>query len=650
MVTPTAAHPAGSSSPSVEDRAAVRLRVAHLLNTASLDAAWMPPASTLILRKFHDPLPRELCKEESPLIASRDWENAVQSALREQFQRALRPAREMVTASANAVLFETAAELMACLARDLCTGDALVRWWWRSYVRGAGITLGSALAATFRREPRCIPAAMAKLTEWEEAERVISQLSPQQAELIFGEVLHVYRLPGLAAALHPESRPTSQTELPKYASASSALRSFDDTPETVATPWEPMVSAALTPIHLGMPRRALLGVTLLLARAPHRARTAQFERSFKRWVIFAAQSAGSPDVNKQPESGFAPQLQATSVPRVGVIVTKQAHPQEQRSTPPPLSGARISIQRPVAKQSITQLDKTTSVAQADIQAADSRSFAPPEFDLQGGIATQLGGILFLIPFLRALDFFGRLESNFHLENPPSPWALVELFARCLMGRVPTTLNCDPAWVALRTLDGRSAIENPAHDFVGAEEFHLPHPWVQQWVKDHDELLTFSLRGKRLLVRHPQGFPMLDSMLAENLAQPVQRHFLDQLAEGAFDTWRFGKPDRATRRRISSLSCEVPAMCRSNPALVRFLQFFSPFFRWALTNALSEGPRRTGDPVSELLRRPGWLYVTSTHVDLVMDMNSVSLGVRLAGLDANPGWVPELGRVIAFHYR
>jgi hypothetical protein len=42
-------------------------------------------------------------------------------------------------------------------------------------------------------------------------------------------------------------------------------------------------------------------------------------------------------------------------------------------------------------------------------------------------------------------------------------------------------------------------------------------------------------------------------------------------------------------------------------------------------------------------------VTATHVDLVMPMNEISVPVRLAGLDANPGWVPELGRVVTFHF-
>jgi hypothetical protein len=31
------------------------------------------------------------------------------------------------------------------------------------------------------------------------------------------------------------------------------------------------------------------------------------------------------------------------------------------------------------------------------------------------------------------------------------------------------------------------------------------------------------------------------------------------------------------------------------------------------------------------------------------MDQVDIAVRLAGLDANPGWVPSLGRVVTFYY-
>ena len=46
----------------------------------------------------------------------------------------------------------------------------------------------------------------------------------------------------------------------------------------------------------------------------------------------------------------------------------------------------------------------------------------------------------------------------------------------------------------------------------------------------------------------------------------------------------------------------------------------------------------------------WIQHTPSHVDVYLPLSSVSLSVRCAGLDINPGWVPWLGRVVTFFYR
>jgi hypothetical protein len=50
-----------------------------------------------------------------------------------------------------------------------------------------------------------------------------------------------------------------------------------------------------------------------------------------------------------------------------------------------------------------------------------------------------------------------------------------------------------------------------------------------------------------------------------------------------------------------------------------------------------------------LRQRGQLFVTSMHVDLVMQVNDIRLPARQAGLDRDPGWVADLGKVIRFHF-
>lgn len=52
---------------------------------------------------------------------------------------------------------------------------------------------------------------------------------------------------------------------------------------------------------------------------------------------------------------------------------------------------------------------------------------------------------------------------------------------------------------------------------------------------------------------------------------------------------------------------------------------------------------------EIVVRPGRLVASSTHIDVLFDHEQTDLGIRRAGLDVDPGWVPWLGRVVRFHY-
>lgn len=56
-----------------------------------------------------------------------------------------------------------------------------------------------------------------------------------------------------------------------------------------------------------------------------------------------------------------------------------------------------------------------------------------------------------------------------------------------------------------------------------------------------------------------------------------------------------------------------------------------------------------DAIAQYLLEPATLYLTRTHVDVVFTLDQIRLDVRMAGLDRDPGWVPELARAIAFHY-
>jgi hypothetical protein len=60
-------------------------------------------------------------------------------------------------------------------------------------------------------------------------------------------------------------------------------------------------------------------------------------------------------------------------------------------------------------------------------------------------------------------------------------------------------------------------------------------------------------------------------------------------------------------------------------------------------------RYAGMNLLALMKRPGYIATTKTHLDVTIPFDRLDIRVRMAGLDINPGWVSWLGRVIQFHY-
>jgi hypothetical protein len=90
--------------------------------------------------------------------------------------------------------------------------------------------------------------------------------------------------------------------------------------------------------------------------------------------------------------------------------------------------------------------------------------------------------------------------------------------------------------------------------------------------------------------------------------------------------------------------------RAEPGLQRFLDLVMPVVGARTGAALRAAGADPGERLeSALLRRTGTVEATRSHVDVWMELDQATLPVRIAGLDANPGWVPELARVVTFHF-
>ncbi|MCU0491971.1 MAG: hypothetical protein MUD01_10305, partial [Chloroflexaceae bacterium] len=54
-------------------------------------------------------------------------------------------------------------------------------------------------------------------------------------------------------------------------------------------------------------------------------------------------------------------------------------------------------------------------------------------------------------------------------------------------------------------------------------------------------------------------------------------------------------------------------------------------------------------IESLLWAHGRLLVGPTHVEVVMPLDAIDLRARRVGLDRDPGWLPQVGRVVLFHF-
>jgi hypothetical protein len=96
-------------------------------------------------------------------------------------------------------------------------------------------------------------------------------------------------------------------------------------------------------------------------------------------------------------------------------------------------------------------------------------------------------------------------------------------------------------------------------------------------------------------------------------------------------------------------CELPEIARALLAEPRpRARIDTPHIAW-LTALRRWCRRRARIGLASLVRRPGRVAMSLTHLDIFFDLAEADLRLRRMALDVDPGWVPWLGRVVRFHY-
>lgn len=607
-----------------------RLRAAHLLSSADLRPADLPPGAILFVRRLRDPLPGALDLRAAQALPARAWERAARAALVDLLRRAHRPIAGPPPATAESVLFADQAELLACLALDWLGGLLPARWWWAQQLRAAGPR--QAVLAAWADAPEYLPVALAHLSARGQAVAFATMLSESEATSLLDRVVARYGLRHLAPALAslattaPAPAPAAYGDDPAHASTPPARPG-----RAPAPPW----SALLPPRAQALSAsQLLLGLGLALVHQPQAARGELFAQAVRDWLDGAHAPAphtprpaaiSSPLPAGAPASARPSEAQPDTEAQPGTVEPAAPAHEATWGTPAPPAPSRADA-TPTQELHADAPAPPTAPPGAALPpepgepAATPAQHVDPLAELE--IETGLGGLFYLLNLAIQLGLYGDFTTP---EDPGIDlpvWDFLALLGGSLAG---DTWRDDPLWALLARLRGGD--EPPGARFAPPDEWRAPAAWLApfdpapcRWSRDAGRL--------RLWTPAAGGF-WLAEVRAEAAAEP------GALLAG------LAPPGSAYTLEAGA----VPAP-RVGP-LERWVDWLAAYARARLSLALAVQPDEVG---TLLLAARGRVHVAAARLDVLLHLDELPVAVRIAGLDRDPGWVPAAGRWVAFHFR
>lgn len=704
------------------DPLTARLRLVSLFQAADVQPASLSPSAIVCIQRLNDPRPRTVSLARANTHLPPEWQQSVRASIEQLIRRAPRPAREYVSAGEPCVVFADRAELLAALAYDWCEQRAATRWWWQSLFKQ---TFNSGtLVKLWQEWPEYVPGALEHLARRGRAASFAATLPEDSARAILHSLLRRFALNKLAAAVST-TPPTESHAETKAQTEESQLKAIHphvtrDDPRLAArnfdageAPWR-RIAPESGADDLPLAQQCLLGVGLVLQRAPALARSISFAYQVHTWINARAfsddlanardasatraeeprdTSAHHRDSAKRPPA--APTRDALDEPtdhRASSSVFEpdavpNSHapdvsdagfdPSKLRDTSAPAPESRSNLAHDAAQleredASQVEVNDVSLTAKAGeegesragevefeiedgerAQLADAREarIASPETGkspisitqseamadarpaLIAHVETRYGGLFHLINLSLFLELYGDFTSPSQPGIALSIWDFVALLGRRLAG---AGVESDPVWPLLAELAGRDAGQLPGEDFTPPDDWRAPVAWLRMFPQQ--EVWTWTTTQdanaqSRLQIIHPAKFLVLDVPLDREAGAERQLARELELYAGVFN----GTFKRAAR----------PYKSRGRTPLARWVERLHGFVRARLRDALGTvDARRAARLVCE---RRASVFVTTTHVDIVMRLAELPFEVRVAGLDRDPGWVPAAGRFVAFHF-
>ncbi len=511
-----APHAAALRKVKVRSALADVLQVRQRFERALVDVEWMPPGlppSAILLVRRLSPARRE------GTVSRASFGELVSIALREQASRARRPWLHADATDAEAVLFEDEAELIACLARDWLHGLVADRWWWRN------VLLDASPHAWLRRDVLCraerLVPAIAMLATRGEATAFIARLEAADCAQAIAAIARSHAVPLAGVHEEPATAPSSERV------AGAIAVSLDDFVSAVRSEAVRRLMHEVPELRhesLNGAQRRLLALALALTRAPTWARTPSVAVGLEALdsvetielvrfpkpvsvsahgrsaivapaqgtAAFAKPHSGASEPHGESDSvDSAPAATVTAIGRrpVGAIASPEGTKDWADASEPGESQRHVPAQKAsMAKECIAPA--TTAAAPPSwitdmsnaVDATTAASPAPPRESTPypagaaPHIATQFGGLFYLLNAALALEFYGDFTAPRSHGLALSPWDWLAMVGRAWFG---DEIIADRVWGALAGLAGRTPEEEPGRDF---------QPPSQDWLSDNLAML------------------------------------------------------------------------------------------------------------------------------------------------------------------
>jgi hypothetical protein len=562
-----------------------RWRITDALSRISLYPS-LPPQAILIVRHLSDPLPGGLLSD-SPWNNTRPWEQQAQAKIDDCWRTAIRAAHTTVPSSANAVWFADKAEWLACLSWVVHQGVATQQWWWQTWLRKSSLMSPSeVLFELWQTEVQWLPQTLTLLQQRHGC--------------------------GLQPLLRRFS-PNQARALRQWVTQTYALPALEGVQIVESLgPALPMSTKNLMP-GLPVENQALVALGLGIVHCPTVVQRLSREGGQESGVR-SRESEELPDSDASTVAiGEADDAVENGIPQEAETETLGKVNEDLGETDVPGAFGAILGSAEVAPHA-----RIVSV---------QRTADEPEVTPQGS------GDIHGADFLTETSLEESIDDTLFTEEPGSQ-----------APQLPT----------LEGQAGQSPTEsgNVGFDAGSVEEGHnsgTPEPAVSPTGspptianKPSDSLILAAEQG---IATNLGGLWYLVNVLADLdwLVDNTELNGWHKLLTLARALWPEVPPDK-----VWSILTELAAEDSSEAEQRTWLGPSWPMVEEYLTARLepSEDLRAV---MADILQEPATLYVTRTHIDVVFTLEQIRLDLRVAGLDRDPGWVPELARVIAFHY-